>query len=863
MRKNCCIIVLAISLAITASAQSFPYKDPSLTPSERAKDLLHRLSLSEKISLMRDASPAIPRLGIRPYNWWNEALHGVARAGYATVLPQTIGMAASFDCEAIERAFDAVSNEARAKFHNARRFGIYRRYQGLTFWTPNVNIFRDPRWGRGQETYGEDPYLSARMGVAVVNGLQGIRKGLYDKLHACAKHFAVHSGPEWNRHSFNAENISPRDLWETYLPAFEALIKEADVKEVMCAYNRYEDEPCCGSKRLLQQILREEWGYDGLVVSDCGAIADFFMEKHHETHLSSEAASADAVISGTDLECGSSYKTLDEAVRKKLITEEQIDKSVFRLLKARFELGEMDEDSLVCWSQITMDTVCCPQHRGIALDMARKSMTLLQNNGILPLAKSETKIAVMGPNANDSVMQWGNYNGTPTRTVTILQGIRNKIGNVCYEKGCEHTTNRVFDSQYHYIVDSNGNKGLLAQYWNTSEPEGKPIALQQNSTPLNFNSGGETAFAPGVNLTHFSAYYQGTFYPAQSGNVTLRIEGDDGYRVRVNGKEVINYWGIHSGAKRKYDLTVQKETPYEIEIDYMQAGGEASLSFDIGTYHQRPVAETVSKVKDADIVIFVGGISPQLEGEEMPVNYPGFRGGDRTNIELPIVQRELIVALKAAGKKIIYVNCSGSAMALEPETQLCDAILQAWYPGEEGGTAVADVLFGDYNPAGRLPVTFYRNINQLPGFEDYSMKGRTYRYMRESPLFPFGHGLSYTQFRYGKALLSATTLQVGDELHIKLPITNTGNRKGDEVLQIYIRKPNDKDAPLKTLRAFRRISLNAGETQSVEMTLTSDTFKFFDAQTNMMRVLPGKYELLYGSSSDKKYLNSIWIQLHE
>lgn len=724
MKKIYCIICVVLLSATAAMAQNLPYQDSSLSPAERAADLLPRLSLDEKISLMMDVSPAVERLGIRPYNWWNEALHGIARAGKATMFPQAIGMAATFDCDAVEKAFGVVSDEARAKFHDARRRGVYDRYYGLTFWTPNVNIFRDPRWGRGQETYGEDPYLTSRMGVAVVKGLQGTGQGLYDKSHACAKHFAVHSGPEWNRHSFNAENIEPRDLWETYLPAFEALVKEADVKEVMCAYNRFEGAPCCGSNRLLVQILRDEWGYDGIVVSDCGAISNFYVQNRHETHPSPEAASADAVIAGTDLECGDSYRSLGEAVSKGLITEEQIDKSVFRLLKARFELGEMDDDSIVAWSRISMDTVCSPKHRAMSLDMARKSMTLLQNNGILPLAKSGKKIAVMGPNANDSVMQWGNYNGTPAHTVTILEGIRNKIGDVPYEKGCEHT----------------------------------------------------------IQTT------------------------------------------------------------------------------DVGTY-QKIAAEAVAKVQDADIVIFVGGISPALEGEEMPVDYPGFRGGDRTDIELPFVQRQLIAALKVAGKKVVFVNCSGSAIALEPESFMCDAILQAWYPGEEGGTAVADVLFGDYNPAGRLPVTFYRNITQLPNYEDYNMAGRTYRYMREKPLFPFGHGLSYTKFRYGKPVLSSNNLKAGDELHIELPVSNTGSRSGDEVVQIYIRKQGDKEAPVKTLRAFRRVSLDAGETKNVKMTLASDAFRFFDPQTNTMRVVPGDYDVMCGGSSDRNQLKTVKVRL--
>lgn len=703
-------------------AQKLPYQDTSLTAEQRAEDLLPRLTLEEKVALMQNSSPAVPRLGIKEYNWWNEALHGVGRAGLATVFPQSIGMGASFNDSLIYAVFDAVSDEARVKSRIFSENGVLKQYEGLTFWTPNVNIFRDPRWGRGQETYGEDPYLTGQLGMAVVRGLQGPDDSKYDKLHACAKHFAVHSGPEWNRHSFNAENIAPRDLWETYLPAFKDLVTKAGVKEVMCAYNRLEDEPCCGNNRLLMQILREEWGYKGIVVSDCGAISDFYKKGAHEAYPDKEHASAKAVLAGTDLECGTEYASLVDAVKAGLIDENQIDRSLKRLLTARFELGEMDEQP--AWAEIPASVLNSKEHQELALRMARESMVLLQNkNNILPL-DPHLKVAVMGPNANDSVMQWGNYNGTPAHTVTLLEAVRSRLpeGQVVYEQGCTHT-------------------------------------------------GGETSQSP--------------FNPD----------------------------------------------------------------------------EAVEKVKDADVILFAGGISPSLEGEEMQVDLQGFRGGDRTDIELPAVQRELLKALKKAGKKIIFINYSGSAIGLVPETQSCEAILQAWYPGQAGGTAVADVIWGDYNPAGRLPVTFYKDIRQLPDFEDYSMKGRTYRYMQQEPLFPFGHGLSYTTFAYGEAQLDTDTIRNGETVTLTIPVSNAGQRDGDEIVQVYLKCPADKEGPRYTLRAFKRVHVQAGETKRVTVPLSYESFEWFDTATNTMRPLAGTYELLYGGSSEQNKLKAIKMKV--
>mgnify|MGYP000314906668 FL=1 len=851
-------LIVGIGFTTLLSAQ-LPYQNPNLTPEQRATDLLQRLTLEEKASLMQNASPAIPRLGIKPYEWWNEALHGVARAGLATVFPQTIGMAASFNDSLLYKVFNAVSDEARAKNRAFNDREQYKRYQGLTMWTPNVNIFRDPRWGRGQETYGEDPYLASRMGVAVVKGLQGPDTARYDKLHACAKHFAVHSGPEWNRHSFNAENIAPRDLWETYLPAFKVLVQEADVKEVMCAYNRFEGDPCCGSNRLLTQILRNDWGFKGIIVSDCGAISDFFGKKKHNTHPDAPHASADAVLNGTDLECGGNYRTLPEAVKAGLISEEQINTSVKRLLKARFELGEMETDNHP-WA-LPYSVVDCPEHRQLALQMARETMTLLQNKGnLLPLNK-KIKVAVIGPNANDSVMQWGNYNGVPSKTATLLSAIQAKLpaSQIYYEQVCSLTDDVTLSSLFNQCSDD-GKPGFSASYWNNQEFKGTPDATAQLSTPFRFTTLGATAFAPGIELTGFASRYHTVFRPVKSGSAIFRVQTNGNIKASVNGEEVLDQTNIKN-PENLYTLQVEAGQSYDIDLQFTQIKDGAYFNFDLVEETPLNLNATLARLKDADVIIFAGGISPLLEGEEMKVSAPGFKGGDRTDIDLPAAQRNVLAALKKAGKKIVFVNFSGSAMALAPEAGNCDAILQAWYPGQAGGTAVADVLFGDYNPAGRLPITFYKHTEQLPDFEDYSMQGRTYRYMKETPLFPFGYGLSYTTFSYGKAQADKNLLNKGDKLSLSIPVKNTGKRNGEEIVQVYIRRPADKEGPAKTLRAFKRVEIAKGETENVTIELPYSAFEWFDATTNTMHPLSGMYEILYGSSSKAEDLHSLQVRI--
>ena len=853
-----------LPLLALASCGEPSYKDASLSPERRAELLVKELTLEEKAHLMMDGSRSVERLGIKPYNWWNEALHGVARAGLATVFPQPIGMAASFNPEMVYEVFNAVSDEARAKNTYYASQDSRERYQGLTMWTPTVNIYRDPRWGRGIETYGEDPFLTSRMGVMVVKGLQGPADGKYDKLHACAKHFAVHSGPEWNRHSFNAENIKPRDLYETYLPPFEALVKEGKVEEVMCAYNRFEGDPCCGSDRLLMQILRGEWGFDGIVVSDCGAIADFYNDRGHHTHPDAESASAAAVISGTDLECGSSYKALIESVKKGLISEETVDTSVKRLMKARFALGEMDEPEKVSWTKIPFSVVASAAHDSLALNMARESMTLLMNkDNFLPLKRGGLTVAVMGPNANDSVMQWGNYNGMPAHTVTILDGVRNLLGTddkLIYEQGCPWVERTLIQSAFSQCKSDQG-PGFTARYWNNLKREGEPVTTTQVTTPFRFCTSGATVFAPGVNLTDFSATYNSAFIPKESGEIVLEVYCYGSGRLRVNGEEVKSFSNKHGARKSTHAMKVQAGKSYDLELDFEYLRSDAQLNFDLGFKKDVDIRKSVERVKDADIVIFASGISPSLEGEEMGVNLPGFKKGDRTDIELPAVQRELIDALHRAGKKIILVNCSGSPIGLEPETQKCEAILQAWYPGQQGGKAVAEVLFGDYNPAGKLPVTFYRNVSQLPDFEDYNMTGRTYRYMQDVPLFPFGYGLSYTTFGYGKTVLDKNELTAGQSLKLTVPVTNTGKRNGEEVVQVYLRKQGDAEGPIKTLRAFKRVSIPAGKTVNVEFDLKDKELEWWDDQSNTVRVCPGNYDIMVGGSSKEEDLQRTTIAI--
>ena len=858
MKKHLCMIALALGVSAGMMAQTLPYQNPNLSAKERAEDLCSRLTLEEKAQLMLDESPAIPRMGIKKFFWWSEALHGAANMGNVTVFPEPVGMAASFNPDLLYKVFDAVSTEFRAQYnHRMLNGGEDQKFHSLSVWTPNVNIFRDPRWGRGQETYGEDPYLTSVMGTQVVRGLQGPEDAKYRKLWACAKHYAVHSGPEYTRHTVNLTDITPRDMWETYMPAFKTLVQDAKVREVMCAYQRLDDDPCCGSTRLLQQILRDEWGFQYLVVSDCGAISDFY-----ETHKSSSSpahASAKATLAGTDVECGYgyAYKSIPEAVQRGFITEKEVDKHVIRLLEGRFDLGEMDDPALVEWSKIPYSKMDCKEHRQLSLDMARQTMVLLQNkNNVLPLRKNKEKIAVIGPNADDEPLMWGNYNGTPNRTITILDGIKMKQKSIAYIPGCDRTYDKVMDCLMNKYCAIDGKKGLKGTFWNNTEMEGKPVTTQFYTTPLAVTTAGMHNFAPGVNLEDFSAKYETVFTPKEAGEYVVNMESVSDFELLIDGESKVKQHTWRTTPTRTV-INAEAGKSYKIEIRFKHVKTWGA-NMKINVAKELPIDYTavIEQLKGIDKIVFVGGISAALEGEEMPVEIDGFKGGDRTHIELPKVQRDFLKALKAAGKTVIFVNCSGSAIALLPETESCDAILQVWYAGQEGGEAIADVLFGDYNPSGKLPITFYKSSDQLPDFEDYSMKGRTYRYFND-PLFAFGYGLSYTQFSIGEGKIA----KKGKNYTLTVPVSNIGKRDGTEIVQVYIRDLSDPEGPLKSLRAFQRVDVKVGQTVNAQLELTPKSFEFFDPETNTVHQKNGQFEIFYGTSSQDKDLKKLSLTI--
>jgi beta-glucosidase len=856
MKRIFIVLALIIVANLQTTAQQLPYQNPSLSAKERAIDLCSRLTLEEKAKLMLDESPAIPRLGIKKFFWWSEALHGAANMGNVTVFPEPIGMAASFNPELLQKIFDATSTEFHAQYNERVRQGKDdSKFHSLSVWTPNVNIFRDPRWGRGQETYGEDPYLTSVMGCAVVRGLQGPETAKYRKLWACAKHYAVHSGPEYTRHTANLTDVTPRDFWETYMPAFQSLVQDAKVREVMCAYQRLDDDPCCGNARLLQQILRDEWGFQYLVVSDCGAVSDFYSS--HKSSSDAVHASAKGMIAGTDVECGYgyAYRSIPEAVRRGLTSEAEVDKHVIRLLEGRFDLGEMDDPSIVEWSKIPYSAMDSKEHRQLALDMARQTIVLLQNKGdVLPLQKNKEKIAVIGPNADDTPMMWGNYNGTPNHTVTILDGIKEKQSKLVYLPGCDRTDEFVLDCLMGSQCEMDGKKGLRGHFWNNTKMEGETVTTEYYTTPVAVTTAGMHNFAPGVQLEDFSAKYETVFKPAESGEYVINVKSVSDFEVLINGESKLKMHTWRTTPTRTpFQAEAGKEYKIEIRFAHVKTWG-ANMQINIAKERPIDYNEIIAGLKGINKVVFVGGISAGLEGEEMPVNIDGFKGGDRTHIELPKVQRDFLKALKAAGKTVIFVNCSGSAIAFEPETESCDAIVQVWYAGQEGGTAIADVLFGDCNPSGKLPVTFYKRSDQLPDFEDYSMKGRTYRYF-DDPLFAFGYGLSYTQFNIGEGKLSKS----GDGFTLTVPVTNAGKRDGAETVQVYIRDISDTDGPIKSLRGFQRVDVKAGQTVNATIQLTPKAFEFFDTNTNSVHEKTGEFEILYGNSSRPQDLKSLKV----
>ena len=845
--------------AVAGPGHRYPYLDTRLSNEERVENLISLLTPEEKVGLMMNKSVSVDRLGIPSYNWWSEACHGVRQGGY-TVYPQPIGMAASFDAQLFYDVFSTVSDEARANWNrsdhnvfNVPMGAIY--YPGnpeLTFWCPNVNIFRDPRWGRGQETCGEDPYMNAVLGVQTVLGMQG-NDDKYYKTHACAKHYAVHSGPEPLRHSYNA-SVSMRDLWETYLPAFKALVKKGNVREVMCAYNRYEGKPCCTSDRLLVDILRRKWDYKAIVLTDCDAINNFYNPRQHGTHPDALSASVDAVLNGTDLECGKVFMVLTEALQKGLIQESTLDFHLRKTLLGRFELGMFDPAEMLPWANLKPEVISSEANDALATQAARESMVLLKNNGALPLSKQVKTIAVVGPNADDAELLNGNYGGTPTEAHkhTLLEGIKAAVpgAHVIYHKACELADEY---NTIHHLQDFNGGKGVLVEFYNNKELEGEPVKTDYYNE-LNFSTFGAYGFADGVDKDNLSVRVSGQYKATFTGEMKYTLMTDNGYLLKINGETVEEAQpGAGRGGffRRQVDyktFNVTKGETYDMVIEYKHGNGNfAMLRGDICERNLADYTDLANEVKAADAIIVIGGISAQMEGE----------GGDKADIELPKVQQRLVQAMHGTGKPVVYVNCSGSAIAFATIEKQCDAILQAWYAGQGGAKALAEVLFGDYNPSGKLPVTFYASNDDLPDFLDYSMDNRTYRYFRGTPLYAFGYGLSYTSFACGKAKLSKKSMKANGKVTITVPVTNTGNRAGTEVVQVYVKALDYPEAPIKSLKGFQRVDLAAGETGKAVITLDGEAFEYYDPSIDELSTRSGRYKILYGSSSLDKDLQSL------
>ncbi|SDC99857.1 glycoside hydrolase family 3 C-terminal domain-containing protein [Niabella drilacis] len=814
------IAILSLGASHAQDYKQYPMWNASLPMEQRVKDLVSRLTLEEKVAQMLNAAPAVQRLGIPAYEWWNEILHGVARTPYkTTVFPQAIGMAATWDTAALKQMAYYSALEGRAINHLAVTEGkTGDRYRGLTYWTPNINIFRDPRWGRGQETYGEDPYLTGKLGAAFVRGLQG-NDPKYLLAAACAKHYAVHSGPEASRHTDNF-NPTPYDLWDTYLPAFRELVVNAKVAGVMCAYNAVYKQPCCGSDLLMSDILRNQWKFTGYVTSDCGGIDDFV--KRHKTHKTNADASADAVMHGTDVECGNNvYRSLVDAVKTGLISEKQIDVSVKRLFTIRYRLGMFDPADKVPYGQLPMSTLEAPEHKALSLKMARESIVLLKNTGVLPLSKKLKRVAVIGPNADNRVALLGNYNGFPTRIVSVLEGIREKLGpdaEVIWQPGVGYTSDTIFTPDVENgFFRYEGQPGFEVQYFNNENLEGAAVHTGRVAAVNCFFSQGQ-APAAGVSADHYSARYRSSFTAAADTTLLFQMEGDDGYRLFINDSLVANSWKGRLGV-RNLKWNVQKNKTYNLVLEYRQNEDGAFMRLQKGSDRKADMQAIARQAAAADVIIYAGGISPELEGEQMWVNAKGFNGGDRTSILLPEVQTELLKQLKATGKPVIFVMLTGSAIAVPWEQQELPAILNAWYGGQSAGTAVADVLFGDYNPSGRLPVTFYKDDASLPDFKEYAMAGRTYRYYTKEVLYPFGWGLSYTRFKYA-GLNLPSKITKGRAVPVSVTVTNTGDRDGEEVVQLYLSYAGIRErAPLRALKGFQRVSLKKGAAAEVKFLL--------------------------------------------
>ena len=850
--RNLRMAALGIGLALAGGAKSqaqtaFPFQDPSLPTAQRVTDLVGRMTLTEKAAQMGTDAPAIARLGIPAYYWWSESLHGDA-VGPATVFPEPVGLAATFDLPLHSQVAEAIGDEDRAWYNRTGGAGHPQGFHGLTFFAPNINIFRDPRWGRGQETYGEDPYLTAQLGVVYVKGLQG-RDPHYFKVIATPKHYAVHSGPEPERHKFDAV-VSPYDLYDTYLPAFEATVRKAHAQSVMGAYSSVYGVPANASELLLKQNLRQKWGFDGYVVSDCGAIGDIFYNHHYAKSL--EEAAALAVKAGCDLDCGGEYSALPNAVKQGLITEAEIDTSVKRLFTARMQLGMFDPPARVSYSRLPDSVIDSPAHRRLALKAAQESLVLLQNtNGMLPLSPRIKSLAVIGPNADDLGVLNGNYNGTPSHAVTALGGIRARAGagvRVEYVKGSTLTGAADLTPVPTAALSSGGQPGLSAEYFAGETLSGPPLATRRDAlVDLNWVRGNPV---PGLPVAHLSARWTGTLTAPADGDYTLGARGDDGFRLFVSGQKVVDDWSVHPPETRSYTVTLKAGQAVPIRLEYFQAEQGAEIALLWKQPGQTKFDDALAAARRCDAVIFVGGISSQLEGEEGTNG-----GGDRTDLDLPAVQDQLLKALYATGKPVVLVLMNGSALSVNWAQAHLPAIVEAWYPGEEGGTALASVLFGDVSPSGRLPVTFYTGVQQLPPFRDYAMKGRTYRYFTGKPLWAFGYGLSYTRFAYS-ALKMSPSVRPGQPVTVTAAVQNVGTRAGGEVAQLYLR-PDPSGAarqispgqpmPRLILAGFQRLTLAPGGRGTVRFTLTPEQLRLINAQ-GVRALQPRTWQVFVGGS---------------
>jgi len=845
-----------------AAPQDAVYLDTSAPIEKRVEDLVSRLTLEEKVSQMRDHAAAIPRLGVPQYDWWNESLHGVAFGGYATNFPQVIGMAATWDTDLVHKMAETISTEARAKYHQAMREDHHEMFFGLTFWAPNVNIFRDPRWGRGQETYGEDPFLTGRMAVAFVSGMQG-DDPKHLKVVSTPKHFAVHSGPEPLRHTFDVK-VSPHDLEDTYLPAFRAAITEAHAYSVMCAYNAVDGFPACASTMLLEDHLRDAWGFDGYVVSDCAAVGD--VATGHKFSPDYPHAAAVALKAGTDLECqygqAKAYDTLAESLKQGLATEADLDRALTRLFTARFRLGMFDPPESYAYGRIPFSEVNSADHRAMALEAARKAIVLLKNEGaLLPLSPEARTIAVVGPTAELVQSLQGNYNGTPPDPVSPIAGIERRFADrsVLYAQGSSLAEGFAVPIAHTALRSADGKQGLTGEYFSTPDFSGEPVAVRVDRS-VNFNWDKAVPVA-GLQRNDFSVRWTGTLVPPAAGEYKLgarvafcyACESHEQFRLYLDGALIADTAeeGMTEAAVRFDDTE-----PHALRLEYMHSTAAAGIDLT----WQPPVAalvdEAVAVAEKADVVVAFVGLSPQLEGEEMRVELPGFEGGDRTDIGLPQVQRELLKALHATGRPLVIVLSSGSALAVPEEHGYAGAVLEAWYPGEEGGTAIAETLAGDNNPAGRLPLTFYASLDQLPPFEDYSMADRTYRYFTGKPLYGFGFGLSYSEFQYANLRLSSASLTAGEPASLEVDVKNAGSRAGDEVVQVYLTQPKAALTPLRTLAGFQRVHVEAGATAHVRVQIDPRTLGQVDEKGERV-IVPGTYTVAVGGAQPDEFPGAV------